>query len=171
MGLDAALVHAIDATGPEDQRALARWAAHRACAAAGLSEINWVARGLAELDRGEPFSPPLDDSRRLRDAAFSDGRVPRWHDGTPGLPQAAAFAALFDAAAPDRLKAALDAPLAAAVTHDTDCFHLFAEVSRTFPATAIEAKAERIDRQWRHHALTAHIAPRAQHRARLASSD
>ncbi|MDQ0945961.1 hypothetical protein [Streptomyces sp. V1I1] len=147
VGLDAARVHAIDATGPDDQRALARWAAHRACAAAGLSEINWVARGLAELDRGEPFSPPLDDSRRLRDAALSDARVPRSHDGTPGLPQAAAFAALFDAAAPDPLKAALDALLAAAVTHDTDCFHLFAEVRRTFPATAIEVKAERIDRQ------------------------
>ncbi|MFD0548889.1 hypothetical protein ACFQ0X_06685 [Streptomyces rectiviolaceus] len=139
VGLDAALVHAIDATGPEDQRALARWAAHRACVAAGLSDIDWVARGLAELDRVEPFSPPLDDSRRLRDAVFSDARVPRSHDGTPGLPQAAALAALFDAAAVDPLKAALDALLAAAVTHDTEYPHLFAEVRRTFPATAIEA--------------------------------
>ncbi|MBC9730966.1 hypothetical protein [Streptomyces sp. TRM68367] len=155
VGLDAALVHAIDAAGPEEQRALARWAAHRACATAGLSEIDWVARGLAELARGVPYSPPLDDPRRLRDAALSDARVPRPHDGTPGLPQAAAFAALFDAAAPDPLKAALDALLAAAVTHETDFPHLFAEVRRTFPATAIAPD----------------IAPRAQHRARLASSD
>ncbi|GAB2842285.1 hypothetical protein GCM10027074_05940 [Streptomyces deserti] len=147
LGLDAALVHAIDAAGPEEQRALARWAAHRACARAGLSEIDWVARGLVELDRGEPYSPPLDDPRRLRDAALSDARVPRCHDGTPGLPQAAAFAALFDAAAPHPLKAALDALLAAAVTYETDCPHLFAEVRRVFPATAVASEAERSDRQ------------------------
>ncbi|MEV5009201.1 hypothetical protein AB0K74_26555 [Streptomyces sp. NPDC056159] len=147
VGLDAALVHAIDAAGPEEQRALARWAAHRACETAGLSEIGWVARGLAELDRGEPYSPPLDDPRRLRDTAFSDARVPRSHDGTPGLPQVAAFAALFDAAAPDPLKAALDALLAAAITYGIHCPHLFAEVRRTFPATAIAPEAERNDRQ------------------------
>ncbi len=135
VGLDAALVHAIDAAGPEEQRALARWAAHRACATAGLSDIDWVARGLAELDRGEPYSPPLDDTRRLRDAVFSDERVPRPHDGAPGLPQAAALAALWDAAAPDPLKAALDAVFAAMVTHGTDSARLCAEVRRTFPAT------------------------------------
>ncbi|WP_409473642.1 hypothetical protein [Streptomyces sp. HC307] len=147
VGLDAALVHAIDAAGPEEQRALARWAAHRACATAGLSEIDWVARGLAELDRGEPYSPPLDDSRRLRDAVLSDARVPQSHDGTPGLPQVAALTALWDAAAPDPLKAALDALLAAVVTHDTDYPHLFAEVRRTFPATATAPQTERNDRQ------------------------
>jgi hypothetical protein len=140
-------VHAIDTAGPEEQRALARWAAHRACATAGISEIDWVARGLVELDRSEPYSPPLDDPRRLRDAAFSDARIPHSLDGTPDLPQVAAFAALFDAAAPDPLKAALDALLAAAVTHDTDWPYLFAEVRRTFPATAIAPKAERSDRQ------------------------
>ncbi|MDF4251841.1 hypothetical protein [Streptomyces sp. WMMB303] len=144
VGLDAALVHAIDAAGAEEQRALACWAAHRACAAAGLREIDWVARGLAELDLGKPFSPPLDDSRRLRNAVFADARVPRPHDGTPGLPQAAALAALSDAAAPDPLKAALDALLAAAVTYDTGYPHLFAEVRHAFPTTATEPKAEGI---------------------------
>ncbi|MET9777895.1 hypothetical protein ABZ023_27200 [Streptomyces sp. NPDC006367] len=147
IGLDAALVHAIDAAGPEEQRALARWAAHRACAAAGLGGIDWVARGLAELDRGEPYSPPLDDSRRLRDAVFSDARVPRSPDGTPGLPQAAALAALWDAAAPDPLKAALDALLAAVVTHGTGHLRLFAEVRRAFPVTAAASWAEGDDRR------------------------
>jgi hypothetical protein len=136
VGLDAALVHAIDAAGPEEQRALARWAAHRACATAGISEIDWVARGLEELDRGEPYSPPLDDSRRLRDAVFSDASVPMSLDGTPGLPQVAAFTALWDAAAADPLKAALDALLAAVVTHGTDYPHLFAEVRRTLSTSA-----------------------------------
>ncbi|MDJ1131269.1 hypothetical protein [Streptomyces iconiensis] len=137
VGLDAALVHAIDAAGPEEQRALARWAAHRACARAGLSGIEWVARGLAELDGGEPYSPPLDDPRGLRDAAFCDDRVRRSDDGTPDLPQVAAFAALFDAAAPDPLQAALDALLAAAVTHDSDWPRLFAEARHAFPAVAV----------------------------------
>ncbi len=134
IGIDAALVHAIDAAGPGHQRALAHWAAHRACAAAGLSEIDWVARGLAELDRGEPYSPPLDDPRRLRTMALSDERVPRSPDGTPDLPQVAALTALWDAAACDPLKAALDALLAAVVTHATDRSALLTEVRQTFPA-------------------------------------
>ncbi|MFF6984026.1 hypothetical protein ACFZAV_41660 [Streptomyces sp. NPDC008343] len=137
IGLDAALVLAIDAAGPQEQRALARWAAHRACTTAGVSDIDWIARGLVELDRGERYSPPLDDPRRLRAAVLADEGVPRSHEGTPGLPQAAAFAALFDAAAADPLKAALDALLATAVTHGSAWRRLFAEVRRTFPATAV----------------------------------
>ncbi|MFE9390931.1 hypothetical protein [Streptomyces sp. NPDC006784] len=103
-----------------------------------------MARGLAELDLGKPCSPPLDDSRRLRNAEFSDARVPRPHDGAPGSAHAT-LAALSHAAAPDPLKAALDAFLAAAVTYDTGCPHLFAEVRPAFRATATEPKAEGID--------------------------
>jgi hypothetical protein len=136
LGLDVALVHAIDAAGPEVQRALTRWAAHRACAAAGLGEIDWVTRGLAELDRGEPYSPPLDDSRRLRDAVLCDARVRQSRGSGPGLPQAAAFVALRDAADPDPLKAALDTLLAAVAAHETDHPHLLAAVRRAFPTTA-----------------------------------
>jgi hypothetical protein len=146
VALDAALVHAIDAAGPGEQRALARWAAHRACATAGLDGIDWVARAPVELDRGAPLSPPLDDPRRLRDAVFSDARVPRSSDGTPGLPQAAALAALIDAAAPDPLEAALNALLAATVTRDADHAPFFAEVRRTFPATAVVPEAGSGDR-------------------------
>jgi hypothetical protein len=145
LGLDAALVHAIDAAGPEVQRALTRWAAHRACAAAGLGEIDWVTRGLAELDRGEPYSPPLDDSRRLRDAVFCDARVPQSRGSGPGLPQAAAFVALWDAADPDPLKAALDTLLAAVAAQGTDHPHLLAEVRRAFPATATAPATEMND--------------------------
>ncbi|GAB2505950.1 hypothetical protein [Nocardiopsis aegyptia] len=143
VALDAPLVHAIDAAGPEVQRALARWAAHRACAAAGLDGIDWVARALAELDRGEPLSPPLDAPRRLREAVFADARVPRSHDGTPGQPQSVAFAALVDAAADDPLEAALNALHAAVAAHGTDGAHLCAEVRRAFPATAAPPATER----------------------------
>ncbi|RKS09237.1 hypothetical protein DFP74_4970 [Nocardiopsis sp. Huas11] len=146
VALDAALVHAIDAAGADDQRALAHWAAHRACAEAGIGGIDWVARALAELDRGEPYSGPLDDPRRLRDAVFADARVPRSPDGAPGLPQAAAFAALVDAAAGDPLEAALNALLAVVVAHDADCAPLLAEVRRTFPATAVAPKERSDDR-------------------------
>ena len=142
VALDAALVHAIDAAGPEEQRALARWAAHRACTTAGLGDIDWVERALAELDRGAPLSPPLDAPRRLRDAVFSDTRVPRSQDGTPGLPQSVALAALVSAAAPDALEAALNAVLAAAVAHGTDSAPFFAEIRRTFPATAVTPETE-----------------------------
>ncbi|MBT2385537.1 hypothetical protein J7E86_18545 [Streptomyces sp. ISL-11] len=48
--LDAALVHAINEAGPDAQRAMARWAAHRSCDMAGLSNVDWIARGLTELD-------------------------------------------------------------------------------------------------------------------------
>jgi hypothetical protein len=49
-------VHTIDEAEPDIQRAIARWAAHRSCDVADLSGVDWIARGLAELDRGVPFS-------------------------------------------------------------------------------------------------------------------
>jgi hypothetical protein len=53
----------------------------------------------------------------------------------------------LDAAGPDPLIAALNSLFAAAVAHDTDHAHLFAEVRRTFPATATAPEAERSDRR------------------------
>lgn len=139
--LDVALVHAIDAAGPDVQRAIARWAAHRACDVAGLSGVDWVAHGLAELDRGVPFSPPLDDAQRVWDLLFSDPQIPHTlitlPDGTPNASQQAmALPALTDAAAPDPLQAALDALFAAATAHGTGWRDLFTDVRGTFPETA-----------------------------------
>ncbi|MEO3750102.1 hypothetical protein [Streptomyces sp. B6B3] len=138
---DVALVHAIDEAGPDVQRGIARWAAHRACAVAGLSGVDWIARGLAELDHGQPFSPPLDDERRKWDRLFSDPRVPEtvitMFDGTPNASQQAmAFPALTEAAHPDPLQAALDALYAAAIAHGTGWREFLAEVRGAFPATA-----------------------------------
>ncbi|MDJ1137009.1 hypothetical protein [Streptomyces iconiensis] len=138
---DAALVHAIDELGPDVQRAVARWAAHRACDVAGLGGVDWIARGLAELDRGEPFSPPLDDERRKWDLLFSDPQVPdtviTTPDGTPNASQQAmALPAVTEAAAVDPLQAALDALFAAATAHGSGWRGFLAQVRSAFPETA-----------------------------------
>ncbi|MFF1629432.1 hypothetical protein [Streptomyces sp. NPDC058272] len=139
--LDVALVHAIDEAGPDIQRAMARWAAHRSCDVAGLSGVDWIGRGLAELDRGVPFSPPLDEEARTWNLLFRDPQVPdtivTLPDGTPhASQQAMALPALTGAAHPDPLQAALDALYAAAAAHGTGWRDLFAAVRTAFPETA-----------------------------------
>ncbi|WP_432187240.1 hypothetical protein [Streptomyces sp. Tue6028] len=139
--LDVALVHAIDEAGPDIQRSMARWAAHRACDVAGLSSVDWIARGLAELDQGMAFSPPLDDAERMWNRLFSDPHVPETVvtllDGTLNASQQTmALPALTDAAHADPLRAALDALYAAAAAHGTGWRDLFAEVRTAFPGTA-----------------------------------
>ncbi|MEU8034588.1 hypothetical protein AB0C13_39565, partial [Streptomyces sp. NPDC049099] len=59
LDFDAALVHAIDAAGPAAQRAVALLAARRACEAAGLAELVWIAAGLTDVSEGRPLPPPL----------------------------------------------------------------------------------------------------------------
>ncbi|MFF3691276.1 hypothetical protein [Streptomyces sp. NPDC002187] len=80
---DPALVHAIDAVGPAGQRAVALLAARRACEAAGLTELDWIAAGLTALAQGRPLPPPFDDPARVWQALESDPRVP---DRTVGRP-------------------------------------------------------------------------------------
>ncbi len=139
--LDVHLVHAIDEAGPDVQRAMARWAARRSCDVAGLSGVDWIARGLAELDRGIPLSAPLDDEERKWDLLFSDPQVPDTFvtlpDGTPNASQQAmALPALTGAAHADPLRAALDALYAAAIAHGTGWRDLLTEVRTAFPDTA-----------------------------------
>ncbi|MFJ9586580.1 hypothetical protein [Streptomyces acidicola] len=73
---DSDLVHALDAAGPEVQRALALLAARRACEAAGLTDVLWVAQALTELAEGRPLPPPFDDTARMWETLRSDPRVP-----------------------------------------------------------------------------------------------
>ncbi|MEV5375935.1 hypothetical protein AB0L26_08140 [Streptomyces nondiastaticus] len=139
--LDVALVHAIDEVGPDVQRAIARWAAHQACDVAGLSSVDWIARGLAELDQGVSFTPPLNDTQQSWDLLFSDPQVPSTTitlpHGTPNASQQAmAFPALTGAADPDPLRAALDALYAASIAYETRWYDLFSEVRTAFPHTA-----------------------------------
>ena len=76
LDFDPDLVHAIDAAGPDAQRAVALLAARHACEAAGLAELDWIAAGLTALAEGRPLPPPFDDPDRVWLALDSDPRVP-----------------------------------------------------------------------------------------------
>ncbi|MGW7522453.1 hypothetical protein [Streptomyces sp. NPDC054783] len=76
LDFDAALVHAVDAAGPVTQRAVALLAARRACEAAGLAQLDWIAAGLAAVAEGRPLPPPLDDEDHVWRALDADPRVP-----------------------------------------------------------------------------------------------
>ncbi|MGC9498442.1 hypothetical protein [Streptomyces sp. WG7] len=137
--LDRDLLDAVDAACPATQRDLARWAAHRAFAAAGLDGVDWIAPALAALDRGEPLPAPFDVPQRAWDRFFADDRTTHTLvDSSDGcrdnlLQQAMAMPALPAAAGPDPLRAALDALFAAAITYGTDYPALFALARRRFP--------------------------------------
>ena len=73
---DPALLHALDAAGPATQRAVARFAARRACEAAGLTALDWVAHALTALAEDRPLPPPFDDDARMWHALASDPDVP-----------------------------------------------------------------------------------------------
>ncbi|MFE4052917.1 hypothetical protein [Streptomyces sp. YIM B13518] len=73
---DSDLVHALDAAGPDVQRAVALLAARRACEVAGLTDVPWVAEALTALTRERPLPPPFDDRDRLWETLRSDPRVP-----------------------------------------------------------------------------------------------
>lgn len=73
---DPALLHALDAAGPVTQRAVARFAARRACEAAGLTALDWVAHALTALAEDRPLPPPFDDDDRMWRALASDPDVP-----------------------------------------------------------------------------------------------
>jgi hypothetical protein len=73
---DPALVHAIDASGPATQREVALFAARRACEAAGLTALDWVAGALTALVEGRPLPPPFDDDARMWQTLATDPRVP-----------------------------------------------------------------------------------------------
>jgi hypothetical protein len=76
LAFDPALVHCLDAATPEIQRTTALLAARRACEAAGLTELDWIAAGLTVLAEGRPLPPPLHDPDRAWRALESDPRVP-----------------------------------------------------------------------------------------------
>ncbi|GHI04079.1 hypothetical protein AQI88_07660 [Streptomyces cellostaticus] len=76
LDFDPDLVHAIDAAGPDVQRAVALLAARHACEAAGLADLDWIAAGLAALAEGRPLPPLFDDPERVWHALDSDPRVP-----------------------------------------------------------------------------------------------
>lgn len=137
--LDRDLLDALDAATAEQQREVARWAAHRACEVAGLAGIGWVAGALAALDRGAPLPPPFDDDTRAWDLLFTDPQVPSTTVTSPDRrldnfsQQAAALPAISAATRDDPLAAAVDALHAAAYAYGIGCPELFAAARAAYP--------------------------------------
>jgi hypothetical protein len=138
---DPALVHAIDALSSEAQRMVALLAVRRACEAAGLTRVDWVAAALTALAGGRALPQPFDDPIRLHQAARADPQVPR-HSVVRAIPPQAdttvgratsasgkpgpfgrvsqvhmALPGVTAAAQADPLRAALDAVYAAVATY------------------------------------------------------
>lgn len=141
---DRALIGAVVAAPPENQRALARWVARRAFERAGLDSVGWIADGLRALEEDRPLPPPFDDWQAAWDRLLSDPAVPHTLVRTPdgrhdnALQQAMAFPAIFAAAKADPAEALGQALSAAAVTFGDDRAAFFAEArteltSRTDP--------------------------------------
>jgi hypothetical protein len=138
--LDRKLVDAIDAADAATQRSLARWAARRAYAVAGLADVDWIAPALAALDRGEALPAPFRSRHRVWERVLDDERirhttVAAWdRSGSDVARQQAAIPALRQAAGRDPLHAAVNALFTAVLTYGEDYPALFTEVRRAFPA-------------------------------------
>ncbi|KPI22089.1 hypothetical protein OV450_7506 [Actinobacteria bacterium OV450] len=76
LAFDSDLVHALDAVDPEVQRSVACLSARRACEAAGLTEVGWVAPALTALTQGHPLPAPFDDDDRMWETLRSTPLVP-----------------------------------------------------------------------------------------------
>ncbi|RSM54880.1 hypothetical protein DMB66_36600 [Actinoplanes sp. ATCC 53533] len=149
--LDADAVFTLAELDDEACGAVARWAAGRAVAVAGLEQVPWVVQALAALDRGEPLPPPFRPQsgadpadpaqvwELLNDAGLplttvilpavaSDGRmleISRQHVALP---------AVFATAARPALAAAMNALWAAGGAHGEDGYRqFFAELRSAFP--------------------------------------
>ncbi|MFF2515949.1 hypothetical protein [Streptomyces sp. NPDC058086] len=88
---DPALVHALDAAGPDIQRTVALLAARRACEAAGLAGLDWIAAALTALAEGRPLPPPFDEPAVMWQTLACDPRVPQRTVGQPVAPQRPSF--------------------------------------------------------------------------------
>ncbi len=135
-GLDRDLVDSMDNADSATQRAVAVWAAHRACTIAGLTELDWVAAALAVLDRDQP---PADDLTQAFDLLNNDSRVRyttvRSYDDRHDISrQHAALPAVWSAAGADPLVAAMESLFHTIVTAGSDYPSVLAELRQAFPA-------------------------------------
>lgn len=135
--LDRDLVAGIEEADETTQHAVGRWVARRACAEAGLGDLDWVARALDALEGGEPLPFDLTEAFELlgTDARTPMTTVPSFdgkHDNVSQ--QYAALPALWSAATPDGLTAGVETLFHATVTFGSGYPRLFTEVREAFPA-------------------------------------
>lgn len=74
---DRDLTEALAAAEPGVQRAVAYWAAQRACREAGVDQLDWIAAGLAALHRDEQLPAPFDEPAAMYARLDADERAPR----------------------------------------------------------------------------------------------
>lgn len=137
---DRDLAEAVVALGPAEQRAIAAWAGRRACAAADVDTIDWIAAGLAALDRGAVLPPPFDDPPSAWQRMFPGPstvtitiRMGHREPERPVMaPEATAIDAVLAAGAEDPARAAVDA-LDAACGAWPDLGSFSAEVRQQWP--------------------------------------
>lgn len=119
---DRDLADVIVALPAERQRAVARWAVHRSCAALSPEDAAWFSPALAALDRGAALPAPFDKTQDAWQVAFPGPRqlmLTIWHDadGRPSQqvlsPKAVTLRAVLAADAEDPAHAALEAVEAA----------------------------------------------------------
>ncbi|MGY1583008.1 hypothetical protein [Streptomyces sp. MN13] len=142
---DAGPVHALDAAGPEAQRAVALLAARRASEVAGPAGLTWVAPALTALAEGRPLPAPFDDWDRMWPARSVRGMaVTHGAHTSPAAPAGRserrisqphmALPAVFRAGGPEPLRAAVDAVTAAVHAYGEDYPTLLREVRPALPA-------------------------------------
>lgn len=119
--LDRPLLDALAAAPDLLLRTVAHRAARRALTEAGMADIDWIAAGLAAVERGDPLPAPFGDDTRVWQALEADPRIPdtvvRSPDGTADnwSQQYMTLPALLFAANPDPLRAAIASVLHATV--------------------------------------------------------
>jgi hypothetical protein len=139
--LDRPLVEAIDRADTETQRAIARWAARRAFAAAQLTRLDWAAAALEAMDRGEDLPQIFQDPGRAYERAVNDDRTVRTIittlDGRIDNfdQQSMALPAITAAYTEDPLEAAIDAVRLAVNTYGFGRdLEFFTELQQAFPS-------------------------------------
>jgi len=138
--LDRELLDGIAGLDAMTQRRISVWAAQRACAAAGLTERDWVKAVLVALERGErlPFADLADAFRLLQADSHVRGTTVTSYDGRHERvsQQHMAVPALWSAVAEDPLAAAVESLFHAVVTVGIGYRNLLSEVREAFPELA-----------------------------------
>ncbi|SDH18624.1 hypothetical protein [Pseudonocardia oroxyli] len=132
---DRALLDAVVAAGPQQQRAVARFAVRQAYTEAGLNGISWIDAALDALDHATPLPAPFDDPAAMWRALAEDPHVPsttiRSPDGQADWSQQhMTLPALLHAAEPDPLRAAIATLVQAATGVGYDRRHSLLEAAR-----------------------------------------
>jgi hypothetical protein len=133
--LDRPLLDAVEGTDPDIQRAIARWAARRACVEAGLDQVDWIAGALGRMDDGEDvedvFRPPPGAFGAEGEGALIS-TFGGWNESLD--PPAQALVVLSTAYDDDPLHAALETLwLAVGVSGDGRKHQVISELRQAFP--------------------------------------